>query len=810
MPNPAAAPSVPPRASRRLPPGVLVVPALAVLAWLTCTYPSASVLATWPASAWMAVLWCVPVALLLGVVAREDEWRTPPALLLAGALLLVATSAASALLSPYAESSLPRTWPAVGGTALFLWLHHRWSAGRDATSWRSLVGRAMEVAGWLICGVSLLQWSKGHWPLPWGGRNDSPFGHSTYTAGAVVLFFPWLLLATWSHRGPGRIIRLAGLAAALLVLVSTSSRGGALALAAVGAAGAAVLVGRAPWTTPRKGVAAGALLALGAIVVLTNPRLRDLVRQRQWSADARASNVQREAMLSAGLRLGAQRPWLGWGPGTVPIIYPHVRAQLDGGTENVLQLHNTPVQVWATLGIPGVVALALLLGGTWRAIRRNGGSPPEWAATGSLLGYGIVALTDHQLDLPVFAGGLAVNLAALTAASGAPAHGVALARAGRILVGALTIAAGIPVLVATARDLPARAAYEDALVALGAGRTPEFLAALDRATTQRPGDPYFQHQAAAHLLERRQHEREPARQAALLLQAVTRLESSLATGVHTEFARFNLGWLYLDAGQPARAVGHFTAAAHLVPDKGGVYFGLGLAHLAAGDHRAATRAFALEAVNDPRSLTGPAWELPQLTPLLPGVLAEARLVLASAVKSHPPAAPAAAWIRWWWGEPFSAESLRPGFNAASAGLLAAWPVLAAGEPPPAGNAPWQRAAAAWQRSRTEGARPELFLAAADGDRALAAALARRAGRYRDDFRTFLAAPAGDEPALVRTLRHQRTGYGVLALHPEGPPPADAYIVQENRVAVDLAAGLFPVKGWLPGRFLLAMLPERTR
>jgi hypothetical protein len=51
---------------------------------------------------------------------------------------------------------------------------------------------------------------------------------------------------------------------------------------------------------------------------------------------------------------------------------------------------------------------------------------------------------------------------------------------------------------------------------------------------------------------------------------------------------------------------------------------------------------------------------------------------------------------------------------------------------------------------------------------------------------------------------------VLALHPEGPPLVDVHIVQENRVTTDLAAGLFPAKGWLPGRFLLALLPADPR
>ena len=95
---------------------------------------------------------------------------------------------------------------------------------------------------------------------------------------------------------------------------------------------------------------------------------------------------------------------------------------------------------------------------------------------------------------------------------------------------------------------------------------------------------------------------------------------------------------------------------------------------------------------------------------------------------------------------------------------------------------------------------------ADGGRTARGSLARRATRHPESFRAFLTAGTEDEPALVRTLRRERTGYGVLALHPDGPVLHDLYVVQENRIATGFASALFPPKGWLPGRFLLALLP----
>jgi hypothetical protein len=243
-----------------------------------------------------------------------------------------------------------------------------------------------------------------------------------------------------------------------------------------------------------------------------------------------------------------------------------------------------------------------------------------------------------------------------------------------------------------------------------------------------------------------------------------------------------------------------------------VYFGLGLAHTAAGQREAALRCFALEIINDPRSLTSPAWELPALAAVQPDVREEVFQLYARLRTDVPLASTMEAWTRWWWGEAVSPVDLRESFNAESTRFLTALPALSRGESIPAASAPWAQAYAAWRSTREVGDAPpsDAFAAVARGDRPFAAALERRARQHRDDFRAFLAAPTGDEPALIRTFRHQRIGYGMLALHPEGPPLHDLYIVQENRVVADFAAGLFPAKGWLPGRYLLALLPEVSK
>jgi tetratricopeptide (TPR) repeat protein len=412
------------------------------------------------------------------------------------------------------------------------------------------------------------------------------------------------------------------------------------------------------------------------------------------------------------------------------------------------------------------------------------------------VGYFLFSLTDHQLDLPIFAAIATAGLAAV--GSGTPRE-LALPRAARAVIalgGAALVA--LPA-IALARDLLARREFDRALNAMERSDTPAVLAALDHATGFMPADSFFQHTAADWAVRQRAKQKKVEDQSDMTRAAVMRLEKSLRTGVHLEYAHFNLGWLLLNADRPRDAAAHFLATARLVPDKGGVYFGLGLALQAMRREADAIHAFALEWVNDPRQFTSPSWEVPALARLKPAIRTEALELLSQAAHDYPDGRAAATWARWWLGDTIAPAQLTLGFSIEStafAGLL-----NNSSQP----GYPWAILYAAWQR----GAGFESP-ALTHGESAFAAALARRAQRYRGDFREFLTAPVGEEGALALTYQRQRRGYGVLASHPDAPLLTDAYVVQENRIIAELAPNLFPPKGWLPGRFLLAMLKENPR
>lgn len=480
----------------------------------------------------------------------ERRWRWLLAATAAGLLV-------SALVSAYRIPGLQWAALPLAGLAVFL-LVHNWLQAAPANR-----DRFSDIAA-LAAGL-LMTASTGYWLLDvcrltraeffsaalFEMRNAHPLGHSNYTAGLALLSLPWLVSAGFCRPGRPRLLATGGAGLALLALFMSGSRGGLIGLAALGVT--ALAGARLGWRRFTV-LACLALVATGALA-LANARVRSFLSPADPAAPPNISTVQRHAMLEAGLRMGADRPLLGWGLATTPLVYPRYRAQLAGGAENVLQLHSTLLELWAGLGATGL----LLLGGFVFLAARGWSRSPVAAAT--LAGYGVFALTDYQMDVPVFVFALAALAAPLAAPSSAPAGP-------KLRLGLAGAALGVMVVIA------------------GFGRsdpTPE----LNCEALQLARDP------------------------AQAPRAIARLRESLALNPDQEIAHFNLGWLLL-VSDPAAAEKHFRAAVRLVPDKGGVYFGLGLALLNQGHAAGAAPAFALECLNEPRFLASPWWKEPAI------------------------------------------------------------------------------------------------------------------------------------------------------------------------------------------------------
>lgn len=695
--------------------GMIGLLGLAALIVITASYPGATRMYAWPWSLVYAVALMAPaVQLVLRAFARQRPLALPTVGWCSVLLLASAGILASALASPYRATSILWSTPLLAGIATFFvafdWIHRTPEEQSIAARKSALLSGAGIFLG-VIAIASMGLWFAQFAEHPtwnfFAARNPFTLGHSNYTAGLALLMLPCFILLASRARSRWRLAWWFCALLALAMLLTSGSRGGFLGLAAL-----ALFHVRSFAKMLRLRLSVvflGATIALAAFVYL-NPR----TRAGSGGDDLSASNVQRTAMLNAGWHMGADRPLLGWGPGVTPLVYPRYRAMLAGGTENVLQLHSTPVQIWAELGGVNLLAGLALVLLAWRAART---STEAATVLAGLSGYAVFSLTDWQLDVPVFAFALAAAGALL-----APVAPPVAAEARTINL--LTMA-GRAVTVRWREDLPAIRR----LLGLMA-----FLAfTVVGIFGRRDPTPALNSRALSLALV-------PLR----ANEAVALLRESLTRNRDQEIVHFNLGWL-LVVSEPTAAETHFFEAARLVPDKGGVYFGLGLARLNQNRREDAERAFALECLNDPAFLVSPWWRTPGVAETRINTLA--RLVqLQSVVFAALP------------------EKHRLRNEARYARELALW--LVTGAPVEHPNTP---------------ARIAYFAAKP-------------------------APPAFDTAPLAR-YRRERVGYPVLMRNLDLPVPVDLFDVQDNSLATGELAFLFPAKGWLASPLLPALLVE---
>ena len=589
---------------------------------VTLVSPSTSRMQVWPWSLLTTFTWVCWI--LAGCSALAADGRLIKSLTGAGLAVLSLVCVLSAYASFLPGISLPAALPVLAG-CLTPFAFHSALSGKWRGHWLIAIG----LFGVVVTAVSLHLWITTRVGPAFAdgqsftdalkARNDQPFGHSNYVAAFSLLAVGAMgaCLSCASHRW-ARIGWSAGLIASLVVLFSTGSRAGLVALVAGIAAFAFVTI-RAGARIPRKHLL---IAALGAVLLVTagvvaNPRLRELVQHGRWGATARESNQQRLGMSQAAVALGLERPALGWGPGMVPQVFPSVRAAVAGNVDNVIQVHNSLLQTWATLGVPGTLAAVLIAAGFLTRLfrpferlaesgNRSMGPPATASFASGLVAFATYSFFDHSLDIPAMAL-IAGAMLGATGFSRTPAgNPSSIGRFAAFATGALLLVLSPGIL----RDQLARQAYSDALTCVARRDPSGFREALMRADRTVPDATYPSHVLASWLATGQPFGNQPPL-ADKGAAAIKPLEDSLKRNPFLEYAHYNLGWLYLD-NLPEKAEKHFLAAALLAPHRIGVHTGLGLARLARDNPTGAAAAFAAERVNDPRQAFEPLFREPAL------------------------------------------------------------------------------------------------------------------------------------------------------------------------------------------------------
>jgi len=246
------------------------------------------------------------------------------------------------------------------------------------------------------------------WPLEQGGSIYGPYVNHNHYAGLMEMLLPFPLVLAATHFTNGkRKLAVAAIAALMAGSIFLSgSRGGMLAFVAQMVVLGVLLVQKreGSWKQP---LMLGAFLALVIVflVWLGNNELTQRLISIHSEAREEINGGVRLSIDRDCLRMLLKRPFLGWGLGTFPIVYPEFRSFYT--TFFVNQAHNDYLQLLVETGLAGFsIAVWFLV----LVFRQVVGKLKNWTETASgamtmaaLLGcVGILvhSFLDFNLQIP--------------------------------------------------------------------------------------------------------------------------------------------------------------------------------------------------------------------------------------------------------------------------------------------------------------------------------------------------------------------------------------------------------------------------
>lgn len=815
---------------------------------------SNSLMVAWPwVFIWQVGL-CCPVLWLLGLVwQRRLHWLGHGFDWLVGLLIVVLVLSAG-----FAPAPMQAHWYSWATFCVLAALYalHTWLA---VPAQRSTVLVAQGYLSLAFIVVSLVLWSQTTlmpelarlqtWQqdgvtLPFDFsivelRNWAPVGHQNYVAGYLVLTLPLLLGLGIMQTGWRRALWLLGFGLGLLDLYTTSSRGGWFGLLTMAIAAFGFLLWRSRlsrvWLST---IGVAGIMALG-LLALTNDRLR-LLLANVLSGQAGGEVAYRLITVTTGWLMGWSHLLMGVGPGGVPLLFQRYRPGWAGQqAEWAYQLHSTPAQLWAELGLwavvlgVGTIGLLGFLALTWL----RGTEAPVQTPTLligcvliSFLGYGVVSLTDYQLDNICISGTLVVFLAVLTAEFRDRRRITSLAKDNqqpielsaslphpltplRLQPLPFLPLMGVGILVAAVIWLiPVHRAWflsSQGFAALNRGDVATFVQRLSKSHQLATWEPYYAYELGWNLGNLGLQSSESKQQQQLLEEGVSWLRQGIQSAPNQEFGYTSLAWLLLNR-EPKAASHAFAQSAQLVPAKRGVFYGLGLSLLAQGESELAIAAMTLEAIRDPVLLTSPIWTLPELKPFYEPVIRRVETDLTALLATAQKSQSLASWLhqirgglRWWRGDIAGARLDLTTFGTAlshfvldlAEGKSVASPLTTPwGSAGTTANRSGALAIAAWLDSANrQKLLQQAWIIATHTDPAaklvseLAATMAQSS-----TFDQWLKQNAPSQP-----YRRERAGFGVLSRHIDGPIPTDFMTVVDNVPIAQFFKELIPSLDYAP-------------
>jgi uncharacterized protein involved in response to NO len=328
--------------------------------------------------------------------------------------------------------------------------------------------------------------------------NGFPLGHQNLVAGFLVLTLPVAVGVAFYYKDWRRWLGISTTVIGLIVMVSTGSRGGFLGL------GAALVLSMVfalliDWSWKKVKLGIGALfilLSLVGILISSNGNFRYRIIAIFTGQDLNI--LSRNWAWGVGLKEWQENPWFGVGIGANPYTFDQYQSgmrQYPWSTMLFQQLHNSFIQVLAELGSLGGIAILITLGLVirliWKFYQAKQLTILPTSIFCGLTGYGLMSLTDFQLEVPAISMVLVILVALLVGFS----RNIQIVslwseniRKGSTLLGFSLAAIAIAFLIPIQRAL-----YESekGYIAYNEKNIPLFYEQLVKAISLDPNDPYY-------------------------------------------------------------------------------------------------------------------------------------------------------------------------------------------------------------------------------------------------------------------------------------------------------------------------------
>ena len=269
------------------------------------------------------------------------------------------------------------------------------------------------VYGAAVAALALLQGVAPNGKLYWlrephlGGWIYGPYVNHNHYAGLMELLVPIPLVLALTRLAEDRERIAAAIVAAVMVstIFLSGSRGGMLAILVEMAVLAAVLFRHKRGLRTALGLGAFAIVLVSLLVWLGGKQLSARVSSISDESKTEISGGMRTSIYRDTVHMFRQRPVLGWGLGTFPVVFPQFRSFYTNFFVN--EAHNDYLQLLAETGVAG---FAVMLWFLVVAYRQASTKMASWmtdisgavtlACTLGITGILVHSLVDFNLQIP--------------------------------------------------------------------------------------------------------------------------------------------------------------------------------------------------------------------------------------------------------------------------------------------------------------------------------------------------------------------------------------------------------------------------